>query len=159
MTQIRDRTSKGKDRQTVQRGVVEIDACKSGTNGYHGSAGYVIRPSDAGKSSEYYDTIATQLVSRGCTTCVVNPNPTLMQWGGAVGGPIKKDKLFFFGAYDQQRQRIPHQVFFSTLATLTPTAVTQEAYDAFKGGTFVSPTAGTINYPALGSRYGDLEHQ
>jgi hypothetical protein len=122
---------------------------KSGTNSYHGQAGFEIRPSGAGASNEFFDTIQTQLVARGCTTCVVNPNPTLMQWNGSVGGPIKKDKWFFFGAYDQQRQRIPHQVFFSNLATFTPTPATQEAYDAFKGGTFVSPTAGTINYPAL----------
>ncbi len=118
---------------------------KSGTNSYHGSAGYVIRPSGAGKSTEFYDTQQSSLLSKGCTTCVVNPNPTLMQWGGSVGGPIKKDKLFFFGAYDQQRQRIPHQVFFTNLAApFAPTPATQEAYDAFKGGTF-----GATTYPNL----------
>jgi len=105
---------------------------KSGTNTYHGSLQYVIRPDSAAASNEFYDTVASQLASRGCTTCVVNPNPTLQQWGGTVGGPIKKNKLFFFGAYDQQRQRLPHQVFFANIATFTPTAATQEAYSYYK---------------------------
>lgn len=105
---------------------------KSGTNNFHGSAGYVIRPDSLAAGNEFYDTVKGQLVSSGCTTCVVNPNPTLQQWGGTIGGPIKKDKLFVFGAYDQQRQRLPHQVFFSNIATFTPTAATQEAYNQYK---------------------------
>ncbi|MGZ4815560.1 MAG: outer membrane beta-barrel protein, partial [Terriglobales bacterium] len=105
---------------------------KSGTNQVHGTASYRIRPSGAGAGNEYYDTVATSLADSGCTTCIVNPNPTLHQWGGSVGGPVKKDKLFFFGSYDQQRQRIPHQVFFPNIATFTPTATQQEAYDYYK---------------------------
>jgi len=105
---------------------------KSGTNSIHGSADYSIRPSGAGKSNEYYDTIKTTVVSQGCTTCVVNPNPTLHQWGGNVGGPLKKDKLFLFGSYQQQRQRLPHQVFFPNIATpFVPTAASQEAYSYY----------------------------
>lgn len=109
---------------------------KSGTNNVHGSASYRIRPSGAGMSNEYYDTTSTQLAAQGCTTCVVNPNPTLHQWGGSVGGPVKKDKLFFFGSYDQQRQRIPHQVFFGNIATLSATPATTEAltyYQSLQG--------------------------
>jgi hypothetical protein len=105
---------------------------KSGTNAIHGNAGFVWRPDSVAKSNEFYDTIKSQLVTKGCTTCVVNPNPNLYQWGGSVGGPIQKDKFFFFGSYDQQRQRIPHQVFFDKLATFTPTVATQEAYNQFK---------------------------
>lgn len=105
---------------------------KSGTNAFHGNAGFVWRPDAAARSNEFYDTIKSQLVARGCTNCVVNPNPNLYQWGGSVGGPVKKDKIFFFGSYDQQRQRIPHQVFYDKLATFTPTVATQEAYNQFK---------------------------
>lgn len=105
---------------------------KSGTNAFHGNAGFEWRPDAVGKSNEYYDTILQQLKAKGCTTCVVNPNPNLYQWGGSFGGPVKKDKMFFFGSYDQQRQRIPHQVFYDKLATFTPTPATQEAYNQFK---------------------------
>lgn len=104
---------------------------KSGTNNIHGSASYRLRPSGAGAGNEYYDTVKAGLKPT-CPTCVVNPNPTLHQWGGSVGGPIKKDKLFFFGSYDQQRQRIPHEVFFPNLATYTPTTATQEAFNFYK---------------------------
>lgn len=105
---------------------------KSGTNSLHGTASYRIRPSGAGMSNEYYDAIKKDVTSKGCTTCVVNPNPTLHQWGGSIGGPIKKDKLFFFGSYDQQRQRIPHQVYFQNIhGNFTPTAAQQEAYNFF----------------------------
>ena len=109
---------------------------KSGSNAFHGTAEYSIRPDSAAMSNEFYDTIQAGLVAQKCTTCNVNPNPTLHQWGASIGGPVKKDKLFFFGSYNQQRQRLPHQIFFANLASFTPTAATQEGYDAFKGGTF-----------------------
>ncbi|HEU5403316.1 MAG TPA: carboxypeptidase regulatory-like domain-containing protein, partial [Terriglobales bacterium] len=105
---------------------------KSGTNAIHGNGHYSIRPSNAGASNEFYDTISTTLAGQGCTDCVVNPNPTLQQWGGSVGGPVKKDKVFFFGAYDQQRQRIPHQVFFPKLVGFTPNAVQTEAFELYQ---------------------------
>ncbi len=105
---------------------------KSGTNNIHGNGRYSIRPSGAGASNEYYDTISNNLAASGCTTCVVNPNPTLQQWGGSVGGPIKKDKMFFFGSYDQQRQRIPHQVFFPNLVGFTPNAGQTEAFNLYE---------------------------
>jgi hypothetical protein len=105
---------------------------KSGTNAIHGNGHYTIRPSSAGASNEYFDTISSKLATSGCTTCVVNPNPTLQQWGGSVGGPVKKDKVFVFGSYDQQRQRIPHQVFFPNLVGFTPNAGQTEAYDFYQ---------------------------
>ena len=105
---------------------------KSGTNNVHGTGNYVIRHEALGKGTEYYDTIRNSLTAT-CPTCAVNPNPTLQQWGGSLGGPVKKDKIFFFGSYDQQRQRIPHQVLFDKLVGFTPTAVQTEAYNLYKG--------------------------
>lgn len=105
---------------------------KSGSNAIHGNGHYTVRPSGAGASNEYFDTISTSLAAQGCTTCVVNPNPTLQQWGGSVGGPVKKDKAFFFGSYEQQRQRIPHQVFFPNLVGFTPNAGQSEAFDFYQ---------------------------
>jgi hypothetical protein len=105
---------------------------KSGTNAVHGNGHYTIRPSSAGASNGYFDTISSKLAASGCTTCVVNPNPTLHQWGGSVGGPVKKDKVFLFGSYDQQRQRIPHQVFFPNLVGFAPNAGQTEAFNFYQ---------------------------
>lgn len=104
---------------------------KSGTNNIHGNGHYSVRPSGAGQSNQFFDTISSKLAAQGCTTCVVNPNPTLHQWGGSVGGPIKKDKAFFFGSYEQQRQRIPHQVFFPNLLTVNQALLTAGGLDAY----------------------------
>src|SRR5262249_46817208 len=58
--------------------------------------------------------------------------PTQQQFGGSFGGPIKRDKAFFFAAYEQQRFRNNRQVFFDQLSTITPTAATQEAFSFYK---------------------------
>jgi len=65
---------------------------KSGTNAYHG-VGWV------------YDTnSATQARSFFQTTPQV-PKNILVQWGDAVGGPIIKNKLFFFTDLERTTQR------------------------------------------------------
>ena len=61
-------------------GVVEI-VTKSGTNRYHGSAYEYIR-NDAFDALDYFYTAGTS------TTLRQN------QFGGSIGGPIKKNKLF-----------------------------------------------------------------
>ena len=69
---------------------------RSGTNSLHGSAFEFIR-NNAFDSMGYFDP-----VSRGGTgsTAPYRRN----QFGGSLGGPIKKDKTFFFGTYEGLRQ-------------------------------------------------------
>ena len=61
---------------------------KSGTNEFHGSAYYALRDADSligkldGEDYTGFDTDTT--------------------WGVTVGGPILKDRLFFFGSYEEQ---------------------------------------------------------
>src|ERR1700693_118855 len=59
---------------------------RSGTNGLHGSAFEFLRNS-ALDSPGYFDGGVVPPFRRN-------------QFGGALGGPIKKDKTFFFGAYE-----------------------------------------------------------
>jgi hypothetical protein len=106
---------------------------KSGTNSYHGSGFYLIRPKELTPSTEYYDTVKATLASKGLSNVEVAPAPTQQQWGASVGGPIKTDKLFFFGSYNQQRVRATRTVFFDQLATFTPTTQTQDAYNFYQG--------------------------
>jgi len=65
---------------------------KSGTNAIHGSVWEYLRNSDM-DANQYF------INSQGA------PRPPLHfnQFGGTVGGPIIKDKLFFFGSYQGDR--------------------------------------------------------
>lgn len=81
---------------------------KSGGNDFHGSAFYYFR--DSALATD--DALGRPLNFRS------------QQFGGSIGGPIIKDKLFFFGAYDEQRQTIP---LFISLPTALIQAVDQLA--------------------------------
>jgi len=107
-------------------GGVVTAVTKSGTNQIHGSAFYVIRHRNLSRNNDFYDALAANLGRD------VIAAPTQQQFGGSIGGPIKKDKAFYFGSYEQQRVRNPRQVFFDNISTFTPTANTQEAFDFYK---------------------------
>jgi Carboxypeptidase regulatory-like domain len=77
-------------------GIVSI-SIKSGTNGLHGSAYEFIR-------NDNLD--ARQFFDRG-----EPPEFKLNQFGFSMGGPIIRDRTFFFGAYEGRRQRRANQGF------------------------------------------------
>src|SRR5712692_1168913 len=66
---------------------------KSGTNTLHGSA-FALGRSDKLNSAEYANPAAPKRPAE------------LEQWGFTAGGPIKKDKLFHYGAYERQTYNI-----------------------------------------------------
>lgn len=66
---------------------------KSGTNAIHGTA-FAAGRSDKFNSAEYTSSPS------------VTPPAELEQWGGTVGGPIVKDKLFYYGAFERQSYNI-----------------------------------------------------
>ncbi len=85
---------------------------KSGTNQFHGSAFYYQRNNRWGARNP----LATRTVqtSPGVFDVVgIKPVDVRHQFGGTVGGPIKKDKLFFFFSYDEQRRNFPGLSIFS----------------------------------------------
>ena len=71
---------------------------KSGSNAFHGSAFEFFRNAQLNANDFFYnrDNPASRTTKQ-----VLNQN----QFGGAIGGPIKKDKVFFFGSYQGTRQR------------------------------------------------------
>ena len=89
-------------------GAVVNVGIRSGTNTLHGSA-YAFGRTDAWDARNAFNP---GLDPDG--TCALPPNAAacdkipaqLKQFGAAVGGPIKKDKLFFFGAYEGLRSLI-----------------------------------------------------
>jgi hypothetical protein len=107
---------------------------KSGNNNWHGSGFYSIRPKEVSKTNSFFQAVEVDINSKllaGLPAVKVTPAPTQQQFGGSFGGPIKKDKLFFFAAYEQQRFRNNRQVFFDPLSLITPAASTQEAFSYF----------------------------
>jgi Carboxypeptidase regulatory-like domain len=78
-------------------GAVVNAAIKSGTNQFHGSLWEFVRNDkfDAINVDQWFAPAAQR--KKG--------ELRLNQFGGAIGGPIIKDKLFFFGDYDGFRKR------------------------------------------------------
>ena len=67
---------------------------KTGSNDLHGSLFEFLR-NDIFNANSFFRNAAGQ------SKAVMKQN----QFGGAIGGPIKKDKIFFFGSYQGTRQR------------------------------------------------------
>ena len=110
-------------------GVINV-VTKSGSNQLRGSAFYQIRPQDLARPHSFAEALKEQsLGPRGLDATLA---PTLHQFGGSIGGPIVKDKLFYFGTYEQQRFRAPRQVLYPNIANVTPTARQQEVFDYYK---------------------------
>jgi len=72
---------------------------KSGTNGIHGEVYGYNRDNDIGAANEFA-TITTQTGPGQFTTTPFKPTDKRDMWGFGIGGPIVKDKLFWFLAYD-----------------------------------------------------------
>ncbi len=72
-------------------GVISV-VTKSGTNEWHGSAFEFLR-NDAFNANSFFNNV------NGLPRDVLKRN----QYGGTFGGPIKKDKFFFFVGYQGQR--------------------------------------------------------
>lgn len=78
---------------------------KSGTNDFHGELFYYNRNNRNGaRNPRAFRTILVNGVS---TIVDAKPVDLRQQFGGAIGGPIIKDRLFFFFSYDQQKRNFP----------------------------------------------------
>jgi hypothetical protein len=84
---------------------------KSGTNEFHGELFYYNRNNRNGARNPR--AFGSVLVNGVSTTVPVKPIDLREQFGGAVGGPIIKNRLFFFFSYDQQRRNFPGLGAFS----------------------------------------------
>src|SRR5271156_6486321 len=126
-------------------GAVVNVGLKSGTNGLHGT-GFAFGRDTPLDARNFFNTDDQPKQPRN-----------LEQFGGTVGGPIKKDKLFFFGGYEGQRYVVgnvgqiqtPATVGLPTPATPTCSFTTGDCanslVDAIRDlqahGTFISPAS------------------
>ena len=107
--------------RTVGGGINSV--IRSGTNNLHGDGFYYYR----NQNLSARDPLAT-----------IRPDEQRQQFGGALGGPVRKDKLFFFVNYDQQLRTFP--LLISDLSGVltngrpvlpaNPTAADQALYNA-----------------------------
>ena len=92
-------------------GVISL-VSKSGTDAFHGDVFGVFRP-DVLAANEYFNK-QSQL-GQGLSN--TPPSFHRYQEGGAIGGPIKHEKLFFFGDYEATQQQLYDGSNFFTVPT------------------------------------------
>ena len=102
---------------------------KSGTNTIHGSA-FEFHDDQHLKARNFFQAAGTD-----------KPLSIYNNYGGTVGGPIKKNKLFYFLSFDGTGQRQASPAFYTV-----PT-------DAFKGGNFSAVSTAIYN-PMTGNADG-----
>jgi Carboxypeptidase regulatory-like domain len=108
-------------------GAVISASIKSGTNQFHGEGWEFLRNTVLNAQGFFRPVAGGKLP--------YNQN----QFGGAFGGPIVKDKLFFFADYEGFR-RVSHPIQFATLPTPAMTSGDFSAY----GVPIENPITGTI---------------
>ncbi|MCA1635740.1 MAG: TonB-dependent receptor [Acidobacteria bacterium] len=109
---------------------------KSGTNDFHGQLFYYLRDNRFGARNPlgFRNVVVNNIIQREA----LKPVDERHQFGGAIGGPIAKDKLFFFFSYEQQKRDFPgiaqfdSGTYLNTINTplLTSRGVTQAQIDA-----------------------------
>jgi len=99
---------------------------KSGTNQFHGDA-YFYDRDGAWAATNPYTTLTKQVSPGVFVTSPFKPTDIRKIWGGDIGGPIIKDKLFFYVAYDNYGRNFP-----GTAVTTSPSAF------------FATPSSATI---------------
>jgi outer membrane receptor protein involved in Fe transport len=100
---------------------------KSGTNDLHGSAFEFFRDKSLNANS-YNNKILTPIRDKAPFR--------IHQFGASLGGPIQKDRAFFFLSYDGQRQTIPNPVVLTLPANLPGDPATQAGLAAVEAKAF-----------------------
>ncbi len=95
-------------------GAVVNVGIKAGTNSLHGTAYAFGR--DTGFDARNFFSEPGEL---GCQPTCAKTSVALEQYGATAGGPIVKDKIFFFGGYEGQRYTVG-----SPFAAIEPVSVT-----------------------------------
>jgi len=83
---------------------------KSGTNDFHGGAFYYQRNNKWGARNPL--AVRQALINGVFTPVGYKPKDVRHQFGGTIGGPIVRDKAFFFFSYDQQKRNFPGLAVF-----------------------------------------------
>ena len=108
---------------------------KQGTNSYHGSVFGYFRDTNLNTDEKDADGIGGTTKS--------HPSYTRQQFGGSVGGPLRKDKLFGFFAIERERE---HQAQAEDFKSFTELTLAQ-------GAGLAAQASATIPRPFFETRY------
>ncbi len=101
-------------------GAVVNSVTKSGTNEFHGDLFEYYRNNRFGARNP---RATRNVLINGISTPVgIKPVDIRHQFGGNIGGPIVKNKAFFFFSYDQQKRNFPGLAVFNTTSYLNTLA-------------------------------------
>jgi len=89
---------------------------KSGSNEIHGSAFEFFRNAQLNANDFFYNRDSCPSFAGSCQKQILNQN----QFGGTMGAPVKKNKLFVFGSYQGTRQKNGVAAQGFTTANLPP---------------------------------------
>ena len=127
----------------TRAGPTVLVTTKSGSNKFHGALYEYLRNTKLDATSYF----AKKFDNSG-NLVPFREKFNLNQFGGSLGGPIQKDKTFFFVNYEAKRQRhgIP---FTGTVPTDAEKGLVNPAYADFTG----DPFAGQLNNPYSGQPF------
>ncbi len=91
---------------------------KSGTNEFHGDLFYYNRNNRNGARNP-----RSFVSGPGGALYPAKPVDLRQQFGGTIGGPVVKDKLFFFFSYDQQKRNFPGVALSTSPSFFDPISV------------------------------------
>jgi hypothetical protein len=108
-------------------GTVSYVASRPGTNGWHGSL------------FEFHKD--NNLVARGPFDVNGNtPRLTYNQFGATIGGPVVRDRIFFFGSWEGNYNRGAQ----TTVLTVPTDAMLAGNFNGIQGTTIFNPASGTV---------------
>lgn len=125
-------------------GGVIVEALKSGTNSFHGNLYEYLR-NTAFEANTWQDKANAFIVGYGPASTLPRPVLQWNEFGGTVGGPIIRNKLFFFADEETSLYNQPRTANTNTLVpnsnfyTITTGKSGQQVYDL---GWFCTSTAG-----------------
>jgi outer membrane receptor protein involved in Fe transport len=112
---------------------------KGGGNQFHGDVFEYLR-NRVLDARNFFDYSQAQCQLDGSSSCKRNPQYERNNFGGAFGGPIKKDKIFFWAVYEGLRETKGIPV---STNTINPTCVTEGTTGTFNVDSACDPNITT----------------
>ncbi len=133
---------------------------KSGTNQFHGEAYFYHRDQQWSASNPFTKTVQYNAATGTATLIPFKPKDKRNQFGFGLGGPLIKDKLFFFYAFDEFRRVFPGTgsaaaaTFYNGLSTADATTLAGSIDNGTGVNVGVTPT--TAQIAAASAAYNNL---